>query len=72
MLHTTVVIYDTARWPAEQAEAHVRAVAALVFPEADGFDHASIKPYMPGHEQRLPNGQVFCRVLVDCRKHDAT
>lgn len=71
MLYSTAISYDTARVPPDRAELHVRAVAALVFPEADGFDHASLHTFMPGREERLLNGQNLCFVKVDCRKADA-
>lgn len=71
VLYTTAISYDPARVPPERAQAHVRAVAELVFPESDGFDHASLHPFMPGREQTLPNRQTFCFVKVDCRGPDS-
>lgn len=70
VLHSTRISYDIARWSEDRAEAHVRAVAATVFPEARGFDHSTMKLYLPGLDQNLPNGQTFRWVLVDCRKID--
>ena len=70
MLYTSVVAYDPERVSPEEAAGHVRDSAKRLFPEADGFDHASLHPFMPGREERLANGQRLCVVKVDCRRPD--
>lgn len=72
MPYTNVVGYDPDRVPPDEVEAHVRAEAGRVFREADGYDHETIHPLLPGTRKPLPNGQTMCIVRVDCRKADGT
>lgn len=66
MLYSTAVAYDVDRVSPDNVDAHVRAVAARLFPHADGFDHQTLHLHLPGRERQLPNGQTIRLVTVDC------
>lgn len=67
MLYATAAAYDVNRIPADGVEQHLRGVAEHLFPAADGFDHQTLRLYLPGREQRLANSQVFRFVTVECQ-----